>query len=192
MDHKYCLRMLSRFIWLRTYQYFRQGISSRTVLSKRDAISMVKQLQPFTLTVTTIYRSTRCHIINITVKTSNIARNFLVVQEGRPVLLITGLYYVHVHNRTAQTTTFLSRSFAYCYCTVGTFPMRSGPRSDNNATHSVCHQLSLPFKLLSHTLFLVHNTAPRASLALSNRIPTHGHFKSCMERPSTRCVRRHI
>ena len=150
-------------------------------------------LQPFTVTVTTIYQSTRCHILNITVRTSNLARNSLIVPDGRPVSLISGLYVrTYVHNRTVQTNTFLSRSFAYCYCTVGTFPMRSGPRSENNATHSVRHRLSLSFKLLSHTLFLVHNTAPRASLPLSNKIPMYGHLKNCSERPSTRCVRRHI
>ena len=55
-------------------------------------MSMVKQLQPFTVTVTIIYQSTRCHTINITVKTSNLARDVLVVPERRPVSLITGLY----------------------------------------------------------------------------------------------------
>jgi len=172
----------------RTYQYFRQEISSRIVLSKSDAISMVTQLQPFT--VTTVYESKRYHIINSTAKTSNLARNFLVVPEGRPVSLITEMYVrTYAHNRTVQTNTFLSRSFSYCYCTVSTFPMRSRPRSVNNATHSVCHRLSLSFKLLSHNLFLVHNTAPRASLPISNKITMRGHFKNCCEHPSTRCVR---
>jgi len=82
--------MLIGFIWFRTYQYLRQGISSRTILSKTDAMSMVKKLQPFTVTI--IYQSARCHIINITMKTLNLTRNFLVVPEGRPVSLITGLY----------------------------------------------------------------------------------------------------
>ena len=152
---------------------------------------MVTQLQPFT--VTTIYQSKWCHIINITAKTSNLARNFLVVPESCPVSSITELdVRTYAHNRIVQTNTFLSRSFSYYYCTVGTFPMRSGPRSVNNATHSVCHRLSLSFKLLSHTLFIVHNTSPRASLPISNKITTRGHFKNCCERPSTRCVRWHI
>jgi hypothetical protein len=181
--------MLIGFIWLRTYQYLRHGISSRTVLSKTDDMSMFKQLQPFTdnyLPICTVPHNQH-HYENIK------SHKQFLGHPRRPSRVINyWAVLTYVHNRTVQTKTFLSRSFAYCYCTVGTFPMRSGPRSENNATHSVCHRLSLSFKLLSHTLFLVHNTAPRASLPLSNKIPMHGHFKNCTERPSTRYVQRHI